>query len=72
MVLFTETEKCYAIKKDFSVWKPAGSIFKIDIIAYFETDNLKQIENGDFVVIKDGFVRFDFMADYLFLSEPLH
>lgn len=72
MVLFTETEKSYAIKKDFSVWKPAGSIFKIDIIAYFETDNLKQIENGDFVVIKDGFVRFDFMADYLFLSEPLH
>lgn len=72
IVLFTEAEKSYAIKKDFSVWKPAGSIFKIDIISYFETDNLKQIENGDFIVIKDGFVSFDFMVDYLFLSEPLH
>ena len=72
IVLFTETEKSYAVKKDFSVWKPAGSIFKIDIVSYFETNNLKQDENGDFVVIKDGFVSFDFMAEYLFLTEPLH
>ena len=72
IVLFTDNEKSYAVKKDFSVWKPAGTIFKIDIVAYFETDNLKQEENGDFVVIKDGFVSFDFMVDYLFLTEPLH
>ena len=72
IVLFTDNDKSYAVKKDFSVWKPAGTIFKIDIVAYFETDNLKQEENGDFVVIKDGFVSFDFMVDYLFLTEPLH
>jgi len=72
IVLLTDTEKSYAIKKDFSVWKQAGSIFKIDIVSYFETDNLKQEENGDFVVIKDGFVSFEFITEHLFLSEPLH
>ncbi|TKC12833.1 thiamine pyrophosphokinase [Pedobacter polaris] len=72
IVLFTETEKSYAIKDDFSVWKPAGSIFRIDIVSYFETNNLKQEESGDFVVLKDGFVSFNFTTDYLFLSEPLH
>lgn len=71
IVLFTETEKSYAIKPGFSVWKPAGFVFKIDIISYFETSNVKQIENGDFVVINDGFVSFTFTTDYLFLSELL-
>lgn len=71
IVLFTETEKSYPVKPSFSVWKPAGHIFKIDIISYFETDNLKQIDNGDFVVIKDGFVSFQFTTPYLFLSELL-
>lgn len=71
IVLFTETTKSYPIKQDFSIWKPAGTVFKIDIINYFETDNLKQEENGDFVVIKDGFVSFIFATDYMFLSELL-
>lgn len=71
IVLFTATEKSYAIKSNFSVWKPAGHIFKIDIISYFETANVKQDENGDFVVIKDGFVSFNFTSPYLFLSELL-
>lgn len=71
IVLFTENEKSYAIKPGFSIWKPAGAIFHIDIISYFETSNLKQEENGDFVVIKDGFVSFVFTVDYLFLSELL-
>jgi hypothetical protein len=71
IVLFTETEKSYAIKPGFSIWKPKGSIFRIDIISYFETDNLKPEANGDFVVINDGFVNFEFTTDYLFLSEQL-
>jgi len=71
IVLFTETEKSYAVKPGFSIWKPAGTIFHIDIISYFETSNLKQEENGDFVVLKDGFVSFVFGTDYLFLSELL-
>ncbi len=71
IVLFTPSTKSFAIKKGFSVWKPAGTIFKIDIISYFETSNLKQEENGDFVVLKDGFVTFNFTTDYLFLSELL-
>lgn len=71
IVLFTETEKSYAVKPGFSVWKPAGTVFRIDIISYFETSNLKQEENGDFVVLSDGFVSFDFTTDYLFLSELL-
>jgi hypothetical protein len=71
IVLFTETEKTYAVKPGFSIWKPKGSIFHIDIISYFETDNLRPEDNGDFVVIKDGFVTFTFTTDYLFLSELL-
>lgn len=71
IVLFTETEKSYPVKTGFSVWKPAGTIFRIDIISYFETSNLKQEENGDFVVLIDGFVSFNFSTDYLFLSELL-
>lgn len=71
IVLFTETEKSYAVKPGFSIWKPEGTVFRIDIISYFETSNLKQEENGDFVVLKDGFVNFNFNTDYLFLSELL-
>lgn len=71
IVLFTETEKTYAVKPGFSIWKPKGSIFHIDIISYFETSNLKPEDNGDFVVINDGFVTFTFTTDYLFLSELL-
>ena len=69
IVLFTETEKSYAVKPDFSIWKPKGTIFHIDIISYFETSNLKPEDNGDFVVLNDGFVTFTFTTDYLFLSE---
>lgn len=71
VVLFTETTKSYPIKQGFSIWKPAGTVFKVDIINYFETENLKQVDNGDFVVIKDGFVSFAFTTDYMFLSELL-
>jgi hypothetical protein len=71
IVLFTEKEKSYAIKTGFSIWKPAGTVFKIDIVSYFEAENLKQVDDGSFVVVKDGFVKFDFTFPYLFLSELL-
>jgi len=71
IVLFTETTKSYAVKSGFSVWKPAGTIFKIDIISYFETSNIRPLENDEFEVINDGFVSFNFTTPYLFLSEFL-
>ncbi len=72
IVVFTETEKAYAIKSGFNVWKPKGSIFKIEVVSYFETSNLMQVEeSGDFVVINDGFVEFIFTTPYLFISEVL-
>lgn len=71
IVVFTETEKAYAIKSGFSIWKPKGSIFQIEVVSYFETSNLKQEENGDFSVINDGFVTFNFTTPYLFISEKL-
>ncbi|SMC73377.1 thiamine pyrophosphokinase [Pedobacter nyackensis] len=71
IVVLTETEKAYAIKSGFNVWKPKGSVFKIEVLSYFETSNLKQEENGDFVVINDGFVEFKFTTEYLFISEVL-
>ena len=71
IVLFTTNEKSFAIKKDFSFWKPAGAQFNIDVISYFEATNLKQEHNGRFIVQKDGFVSFNFTTEYLFLSELL-
>lgn len=71
IVVFTEVEKAYAVKSGFSVWKPKGSIFNIEVVSYFETSNLKQDENGEFVVISDGFVEFSFTTPYLFISEKL-
>jgi hypothetical protein len=71
IVVFTETEKAYAVKSGFSVWKPKGSIFNIEVVSYFETSNLKQNENEEFVVINDGFVDFLFTTPYLFISEKL-
>ncbi len=71
IVVFTTTEKAYAIKSGFKVWKPKGSIFKIEVLSYFETSNLRQEENGDFTVINDGFVEFSFNTEYLFISELL-
>jgi hypothetical protein len=71
IVVFTPTEKAYGIKTGFKVWKPEGSIFKIEVLAYFETTNLRQTENGDFVVMADGFVEFTFDVPYLFISEVI-
>jgi hypothetical protein len=71
IVVFTPEEKAYAIKSGFKVWKPKGSIFKIEVLAYFETTNLRQTENEDFEVMADGFVEFTFNVPYLFISEVL-
>jgi len=71
LVLFTEQGKHYAIKNNFSIWKPAGTIFLIDIVAYFEADNLMQQDEGKFVVVEDGLVSFRFQAPYLFIGELL-
>lgn len=71
IVVFTATEKAYAIKSGFKVWKPKGSIFKIEVMSYFETSNLMQEENDDFIVLNDGFVEFTFTTEYLFISEVL-
>ncbi|WP_448636080.1 hypothetical protein [Pedobacter panaciterrae] len=71
IVVFTETEKSYAIKSGFKVWKPKDSIFNIEVVSYFETSNLKQTENNTFEVINDGFVEFIFNVPYLFISEVL-
>lgn len=71
IVLFTTTTKSYAIKTGFSVWKPRGTVFNIDVISYFEATNLKQEDNGDFVVQEDGFISFNFTIEYLFVSEQL-
>jgi hypothetical protein len=72
MVLFSSTEKSYAIKSGFRVWKPAGSIFLIDVISYFEAGNLMQKDEREFEVVKDGFVEFTFTTtEFVFLSERL-
>lgn len=72
IVLFSATEKSYAIKTGFKVWKPAGSLFSIDVVSYFETSNLKQKEETVFEVVKDGFVDFNFTTtEYLYLGEKL-
>lgn len=71
IVLFSPEYKSYAIKTGFSVWKPAGTTFFIDVISYFEATNLFQKEEREFEVVKDGFVEFTFATAYVFLSEAL-
>ncbi|KIO76480.1 thiamine pyrophosphokinase [Pedobacter lusitanus] len=71
IVLFTATEKSYAVKTGFSVWKPAGSIFLIDVVSYFEATNLMQKEEREFEVVKDGFVELTFNTEYVFLTEKI-
>jgi len=71
IVVFTEQEKAYAIRSGFKIWKPKGSIFYIEVVSYFEADNLKQNENAEFEVVEDGFVAFSFDTPYLFISEKL-
>jgi thiamine pyrophosphokinase len=72
IVLFNSAEKSYAIKSGFKVWKPAGSIFLIDVVSYFEATNLMQKDEREFEVVKDGFVEFTFTTtEYVFLSEQL-
>jgi hypothetical protein len=71
IVLFSLTDKAYAVKSGFKVWKPAGHTFKIEVVSYFEASNLEFDGVGEFVVVKDGFVEFTFTTPYLFISEPL-
>ncbi|MCX2478594.1 thiamine pyrophosphokinase [Pedobacter sp. MC2016-15] len=72
IVLFSATEKSYAIKTGFKIWKPAGSLFLIDVVSYFEATNLMQKDEREFEVVKDGFVEFTFTTtEYVFLSEQL-
>lgn len=72
IVLFSSAEKSYAIKTGFKIWKPAGSIFLIDVVSYFEATNLMQKDEREFEVVKDGFVEFTFTTtEYVFLSEQL-
>lgn len=71
IVVFTPTQKTFAVKNGFNVWKPAGTMFKISSTGSFQATNLKPHENECFVVLEDGFVSFNFHTDYLFLTELL-
>lgn len=71
LVLFTERAKYYAIKNGFSVWKPRNTRILVDIVTYFEADNLYQETENEFVVAEDGMVVFRFQAPYLFIGEYL-
>ncbi len=72
VVLFTATQKTYPIKPHFKFWKAKGTLLEIEVIKYFETTNLRPLENGLLEVIEDGFVEVNFSGDYLFLSEFLN
>jgi len=71
IVVFTETQKTYAIKSGFKVWKPSGTIFNVFGAAEFAHTNLLMIKEGEFEVAHDGFVEFTFSFPYLFVSETL-
>jgi hypothetical protein len=71
IVVFTETQKTYAIKSGFKVWKPSGTIFKIIGSGEFSHTNLSAVNESEFEVSHDGFVSFTFDSPYLFISERL-
>jgi thiamine pyrophosphokinase len=71
IVLFTEERKHFAIRDGFSFWKAKHTRIWIDLVAYFEVDNLVQEAEDVFVVAEDGMVRFSFSTPYLFIGEYL-
>ncbi|RZK78123.1 MAG: thiamine pyrophosphokinase [Pedobacter sp.] len=71
IVIFSATEKTYAVKPGFKVWKPAGSIFKVSTAEQLQHTNLAVISEDRFEVIHDGFVSFHFNGTYLTISEAL-
>ena len=71
LVVFTSTHKYYVISSGFSVWKPAGSIFNIFGIDKLAPTSLRKLPNNRYEVLKDGFVKFDFMGESIFIGELL-
>ncbi|MET4082363.1 hypothetical protein ABIB40_002321 [Pedobacter sp. UYP30] len=71
VVVFTSTHKYYVISPSFSVWKPAGIIFKVFGNDQLTPTNLKSLENNEYEVISDGFVKFGFTGSTIFIGEAL-
>ncbi|MGY3054875.1 hypothetical protein ACVWYG_003084 [Pedobacter sp. UYEF25] len=71
VVVFTSTHKYYVISPGFSVWKPAGTIFKVFGSNHLEPTNLRRLQNSEYEVVDDGFVKFGFSGLTIFIGEEL-
>lgn len=71
LVVFTSSHKYYVVSPGFSVWKPAGTVFKVFGIDQLAPTNLKKLNNGEYEVIGDGFVKFDFLGLTAFIGEEI-
>lgn len=69
IVWFCGTSKIYRVKTGFSVWKAAGTLFKLN--GDVQTTNLIPTSTGLYEVSKDGFVTFNGPLESLFIEEFL-
>lgn len=71
VVVFTSTHKYYVVSPGFSVWKPAGTIFKVFGNDQLAPTNLRELKDSEYEVIIDGFVKFGFMGITVFIGETI-
>lgn len=71
MVVFNGSEKIYAIKSGFTIWKPIGTRFRIEGAFLQPVEKLSLESENQYCVTSDGFVEFLFDDDAAILHEEL-
>ncbi|GGH12861.1 thiamine pyrophosphokinase [Mucilaginibacter phyllosphaerae] len=72
IVIYSGSQKIYAVKPGFSKWKPAGEYIRVlSVSLNLQTSGLKQIGGGDFVTEEDGFITLNFDRGLLFIAEEI-
>jgi thiamine pyrophosphokinase len=72
IVIYSGSQKIYAVNSGFSKWKPAGENFQIlSVHLNLQTSGLQASGSNRFVTINDGFVSIKFDNDLVFISEDI-
>ena len=72
IVMYSGTQKVYAVTPGFNKWKPAGENIRIlSVYLNLQTSGLADKGNGNFVTTTDGFISLSFDGSFLFISEEI-
>lgn len=70
IVIYSGSQKIYAINSGFSKWKPAGENFQIlSVHLNLQTSGLQGNGSNNFVTTNDGFISLKFDNNLIFISE---